>query len=41
MTKGGLLDGVVVRPGIITTDTLVMSSADGMVRKIQSRHRTA
>ncbi|RIJ28876.1 class II fructose-bisphosphatase [Henriciella algicola] len=41
VTKGGLLDGVVVRPGIITTDTLVMSSADGMVRKIQSRHRTA
>ena len=41
VTKGGLLDGVVVRPGIITTDTLVMSSADGMVRRIQSRHRTA
>ena len=35
VTKGGLLDGVVVRPGIITTDTLVMSSADGMVRRIQ------
>ena len=41
VTKGGLVDGVVVRPGVITTDTLVMSSADGMVRKIQSRYRTA
>ena len=41
VTKGGLVDGVVVRPGVITTDTLVMSSADGMIRKIQSRYRTA
>ena len=41
VTKGGLVDGVIVRPGVTTTDTLVMSSADGMVRKIQSRYRTA
>jgi len=41
VTKGGLVDGVVVRPGVTMTDTLVMSSADGMVRKIQSRYRTA
>lgn len=40
VTKGGLVDGVVVHPDVTTTDTLVMSSADGMVRKIQSRYRT-
>lgn len=40
VTKGGLVDGVIVKPGVTITDTLVMSSADGMVRKIQSRHRT-
>ena len=40
VTKGGLVDGVVVRPGVTVTDTLVMSSADGMVRKITSRYRT-
>lgn len=39
VTKGGLVDGVVRRGGIIETDTLVMSSADGMVRKIKSYHR--
>ncbi|MEM1036298.1 MAG: class II fructose-bisphosphatase [Pseudomonadota bacterium] len=39
VTKGGLVDGVVRGPGFIETDTLVMSSADGMVRKIKSRHR--
>lgn len=39
VTKGGLVDGVTRRGGIITTDTLVMSSADGMVRKIKSYHR--
>ncbi|MEM9842809.1 MAG: class II fructose-bisphosphatase, partial [Pseudomonadota bacterium] len=33
VTKGGLVDGVVRRDGHIQTDTLVMSSADGMVRK--------
>ena len=36
VTKGGLVDGVVRRNGHIETDTLVMSSADGMVRKIKS-----
>ncbi|MCH2456634.1 MAG: class II fructose-bisphosphatase [Henriciella sp.] len=40
VTKGGLVDGVVVHPDVTTTDTLVMSSTDGMVRKIQSRYRT-
>ncbi|MEM9572998.1 MAG: class II fructose-bisphosphatase [Pseudomonadota bacterium] len=39
VTKGGLVDGVVRRSGQIETDTLVMSSADGMVRKIKSWHR--
>ena len=39
VTKGGLVDGVVRRDGRIQTDTLVMSSADGMVRKIKSWHR--
>ncbi|MEM8539282.1 MAG: class II fructose-bisphosphatase, partial [Pseudomonadota bacterium] len=35
VTKGGLVDGVVRRGSVIETDTLVMSSADGMVRKIK------
>lgn len=39
VTKGGLVDGVVRHNGLIETDTLVMSSADGMVRKIKSWHR--
>lgn len=39
VTKGGLVDGVVRANGHIETDTLVMSSADGMVRKIKSWHR--
>lgn len=39
VTKGGLVDGVVRSNGQIETDTLVMSSADGMVRKIKSWHR--
>ena len=39
VTKGGLVDGVVHRNGVVETDTLVMSSADGMVRKIKSYHR--
>ncbi len=39
VTKGGLVDGVVRTNGHIETDTLVMSSADGMVRKIKSWHR--
>lgn len=39
VTKGGLVDGVVHANGRVETDTLVMSSADGMVRKIKSWHR--
>ncbi|MEO0606688.1 MAG: class II fructose-bisphosphatase [Pseudomonadota bacterium] len=39
VTHGGLVDGVTRRGGQIETDTLVMSSADGMVRKIKSWHR--
>ena len=39
VTKGGLVDGVVRHNGHIETDTLIMSSADGMVRKIKSWHR--
>lgn len=39
VTKGGLVDGVVRKNGHIETDTLVMSSADGMVRKIKTWHR--
>ncbi|MEL6829100.1 MAG: class II fructose-bisphosphatase [Pseudomonadota bacterium] len=39
VTKGGLVDGVVRNNGHIETDTLVMSSADGMVRKIKSWHK--
>lgn len=39
VTKGGLVDGVVRLNGHIETDTLVMSSADGTVRKIKSWHR--
>ncbi|WP_300378733.1 class II fructose-bisphosphatase [Henriciella sp.] len=41
VTKGGLVDGVISQGGVTITDTLVMSSADGMVRKITSRHRSA
>jgi len=39
VTNGGLVDGVLRREGYIETDTLVMSSADGMVRRIKSIHR--
>jgi len=39
VTKGGLVDGVVRRKGFIETDTLVMSSTNGMVRRIKSTHR--
>ena len=39
VTNGGLVDGVTRRNGRIETDTLVMSSADGMVRKIKSWHK--
>lgn len=39
VTSGGLVDGVMHSKGVIETDTLVMSSADGMVRRIKTRHR--
>jgi len=39
VTSGELLDGVRTAGGAIHTHTLVMTSADGMVRKIQSAHR--
>ncbi|MEO0549519.1 MAG: class II fructose-bisphosphatase [Pseudomonadota bacterium] len=39
VTKGGLVDGVTRVGDTIETDTLVMSSADGMVRKIKSWHK--
>lgn len=36
VTKGGLLDGVERRNGAIETHTMLMSSADGVMRKIRS-----
>lgn len=39
VTNGGLVDGVRRRRDRVETDTLVMSSADGMVRKIKSWYR--
>jgi len=39
VTAGGLVDGVSYRGGFVETDTLVMSSADGMVRRIKSTRR--
>ena len=39
VTNGGLVDGVVVGDESISTQTLVMSSHDGMVRRIRSWHR--
>ena len=39
VTDGDLLDGVRAEAGAVHTHTLVMTSADGMVRRIQSRHR--
>lgn len=39
VTKGDLLDGVIVRDGEVHTETLVMTSVDGMVRKIRSVRR--
>ena len=37
VTNGGLVDGVQFENGHVHTHTLVMSSADGMVRKVRSR----
>lgn len=39
VTDGDLLDGVRADTGAVHTHTLVMTSADGMVRHIRSRHR--
>lgn len=39
VTDGDLLDGVHSQGGFIETHTLVMTSADGKVRRIRSRHR--
>ena len=39
VTDGGLVDGVRTEPGYIHTHTLVMSSADGMVRRVRSRRK--
>jgi len=39
VTDGDLLDGVRTEGGFIETHTLVMTSADGQVRRIHSRHR--
>ncbi len=39
VTKGGLVDGVERGDGYINTETLLMSSADGMVRRIKTVHR--
>jgi fructose-1,6-bisphosphatase II / sedoheptulose-1,7-bisphosphatase len=36
VTKGALLDGVERRNGAIETHTMMMSSADGVLRKIRS-----
>ncbi len=38
VTKGCLVDGVVRANGRVETDTLIMSSADGMIRRIRSSH---
>ena len=40
VTDGGLVDGVHFENGHVHTHTLVMSSADGMVRKVRSRRNT-
>jgi fructose-1,6-bisphosphatase II / sedoheptulose-1,7-bisphosphatase len=37
VTKGALLDGVRIETGFVTTETLVMTSWDGAVRRIQTR----
>ena len=41
VTKGALLDGVVVRGGEVRTHTLVMNSATGEVREIRMTRRVA
>jgi fructose-1,6-bisphosphatase II / sedoheptulose-1,7-bisphosphatase len=39
VTKGSLLDGVQHKDGRIHTHTLIMTSADGMVRHVRSQYR--
>ena len=39
VTNGDLLDGVRVEPGFAHTETLVMSSFDGLVRRVRSKRR--
>jgi len=41
VTAGGLLDGVRMEPGFAHTETLVMSSSDGLVRRVRSKRRIA
>lgn len=39
VTSGDLLGGVSIEPGFARTETLVMSSADGLVRRVHSKRR--
>ena len=39
VTNGDLLEGVRIEPGFAHTETLVMSSFDGMVRRVRSKRR--
>ncbi len=39
VTSGDLVSGVKYRGGFVETETLVMSSADGMIRRIKTMHR--
>jgi fructose-1,6-bisphosphatase II / sedoheptulose-1,7-bisphosphatase len=39
VTTGAMLRGVKFMPGLIETDTVVMRSATGTVRRITAQHR--
>ncbi|MDQ1631681.1 MAG: fructose,6-bisphosphatase, partial [Frankiaceae bacterium] len=39
ITDGELMEGVTYRPGGATTDSLVMRSKSGTIRRVQSQHR--
>jgi len=41
VTNGDLLGGVRIEPGFVHTETLVMSSLDGLVRRVHSKRRVA
>ena len=41
VTNGDLLDGVRVETGFVHTETLVMSSFDGLVRRVRSKRRVS